>query len=80
VRSYKEVYDASLKCWWGRDFGTLCVLDPFSGEVYEFDYAAEKARIPRWWVWRAMDEKSRAKMAAGQNGQQALAGHGGPAR
>jgi len=59
MKTQAEVYAASLKVWWGRDYGTMCVLDPFTGEVYEFDYAAEKRRLPRWFAWRAMDEKHR---------------------
>lgn len=48
-------YSTSLKVWWSRDYGFLALLDPFSGEVY--DVAYEEA--PKWFVYRAFDERRR---------------------
>jgi hypothetical protein len=63
IRAIQERnYATSLKVWWGRDFGVLAVLDPFSGEVYEVEYRKEgKGATPKWLVWRAMDEKQRRR-------------------
>lgn len=50
-------YATSLRVWWAREFGYVCVLDPFTGEVYE----CLSQEAPRWMVWRAMDEKARRR-------------------
>jgi hypothetical protein len=48
-------YASSLKTWWSREYGYLCVLEPFTGEVFEVAYE----QAPKWFVHRAFDEKRR---------------------
>jgi hypothetical protein len=55
----RRVYDSSLKVWWSREYGYLCLLDPFSGQV--IDVANEDA--PKWMKRRAFDEKRRQHTA-----------------
>lgn len=52
-------YRTSLRCWWGRERGVLCLLDPHTGEVIEVDYHD----APKWMVKRAFDEKDRRRGA-----------------
>jgi hypothetical protein len=56
ARRLEHNYRTGLKVWWGRDFGVLCLLDPFTGEVIEVE---RTPALPKWFTWRAMDEKSR---------------------
>jgi hypothetical protein len=51
----RRKYTSSCKTWWSREYGFLCVLDPFDGSVHEVAY--EEA--PKWFVLRAFDEKRR---------------------
>lgn len=62
-RQQRLNYSTSLKVWWSRDYGYLTLLDPFSGQVY--DVAYEEA--PKWFVYRAFDEKRRRQGAQGVN-------------
>src|SRR5215831_3934282 len=57
VRPYAEIYAASLKIWFGGEFGYACVLEPATGEVHEV--ALKDA--PRWFMWRCMDERNRRR-------------------
>jgi hypothetical protein len=50
-------YATSLRVWWAREFGYVCLLDPFTGEVHE----CLSQEVPRWMIWRAMDEKHRRR-------------------
>jgi hypothetical protein len=53
----RKNYTTSNKWWWSREYGYLCCLDPFTGEVYEVAYAD----APKWAVRRAFDEKERRR-------------------
>jgi hypothetical protein len=55
-----RIYATSLRVWFSREFGYLCVLDPHTGEVYEIEFSES----PRWMKRRAFEEKDKRRRSA----------------